>query len=102
NLVLCPADNSVETFQFGEDGVGGGGPHKAPRVLGVVLDELVDLAFEVGHGVKGAAADGALREQSEPAFDLVEPGGVGRNVMDMPARTPGEPGFDPGVLVGAV
>jgi hypothetical protein len=67
-------------------------------MLVVVFDELVDLAFQVRHGVKGAAADGALRDQTEPALNLVEPGGVGRNVMDMKARTPGESGFDPGVV----
>jgi hypothetical protein len=71
-------------------------------VLVVVLDEVVDLALEVGHGVKGAAADGALRNQSEPALNLVEPGGVGGGVVEVKARTPGEPGFDSGVPVGAV
>src|SRR3989442_1248019 len=101
-LVLCPADNFAESFKFGQDGVGGGGPHKGPRVLVVVLDELVDLAFEVRHGVKGAATDGALRNQSEPAFDLVEPRGVGWSVVDMEARTSGEPDSDSGVSVGAV
>ena len=100
--MLCPADNFAESFEFGQDGVGGSGPHKGPRVLIVVLDELIDLAFEVRHGVKGAASDGALCDQSEPALDLVEPGGVGRSVVDMEARTLGEPDFDTGVPVGAV
>ena len=44
-------------------------------MLIVMLDEIVDLAFEVGHGVKGATADGALSNQAEPTFYLVEPRG---------------------------
>ena len=55
-------------------------------MLIVMLDEIVDLAFEVGHGVKGATADGALSNQAEPTFYLVEPRGVGRSVVDMKAR----------------
>jgi hypothetical protein len=43
-----------------------------------------------------------LRDQTEPALDLVEPGRVGRRVVQMKARSPREPGSDLGVLVRAV
>ena len=67
-----------------------------------MLDELINFALQVWHGVEGAAADGALRDQPEPALYLVEPGGVRRSVVQMKARTIGEPGFDPGMFMSAV
>ncbi len=91
-LVLCPADNFAKSLEFGKDGVGGCCPHKGLRVLVVVLDEVIDLALEIGHGVEGAAADRTLGDQPEPTFDLVKPGGVGWSVVDVKARTLGEPG----------
>ena len=101
-LVWCPADNFAKPLELGQDGLGGGGLHKGPRVVVVVLNELVDLALEIGHGVKGTPADSALCDQSEPAFDLVEPGSVGWCVVDMEAWTSGEPDSDSGMPVGAV
>jgi hypothetical protein len=67
-------------------------------VLVVVLDELVDLALEVGHGVEGTAADCTLRDQSEPGLNLAEP----RGVVNVKAGPYGEPGFDSGLPVRAV
>ena len=67
-----------------------------------MLDELTNFALQVRHGVEGAAADGTLRDQPEPALDLVEPGGVCRSVVQMKARTLGEPGFDSGMFMSAV
>ncbi len=43
-----------------------------------------------------------MGDETEPALDLIEPGAVGRNVMDMVARPPCQPGFDRGVFVGTV
>ena len=42
-------------------------------MLVVVVDEGGDLALEIGHRLKRAAADRLVGDQSEPAFDLVEP-----------------------------
>ena len=71
-------------------------------MLIVVGNEVFDLAPQIGHRVEGAAADGALRDQPEPAFDLVQPGGIGRGVVQVKARMTREPGFDSGMLVRAV
>ena len=101
-LVLCPADNFAKSFEFGEDGVGGSGPHEGLGVLIVVFNELMDFALQIGHGVEGAAADRALRDESEPALDLIEPGGVGGGVVNVEACAACEPRFDFGMFVRAV
>jgi len=71
-------------------------------MLIVVNDEVVDLALQISHGVEGAAADSLLRDQPEPAFDLIEPGRIGGGVMQMEARSTRQPSFDSGVFVRAV
>ena len=70
--LLCSADNFAKFFEFGKDGVGGGGPHGELGVLIAVFHELIDFAFQVRHGVEGAVADGTLRDEPEPALDLIE------------------------------
>ena len=52
--------------------------------------------------IERAAADGALGDEREPAFDLVEPGGVGGREVNVEARTACEPSSDLGMLVGGV
>ena len=68
----------------------------------VLIDELADLALEIGDGAERTAADGLAGNQPEPAFDLIEPGAVGGcevQVKPPPAR---KPRLDLGVFVGAV
>ena len=67
-----------------------------------MVGEAVDPLLELGDGGEGAAADGLLRDDMEPDFDLVEPGRVGRGEVEMVAGSGGEPAFNAGVLVGAV
>jgi hypothetical protein len=68
----------------------------------VRADEAVDFFDEVGGGLEGATPDGALGDEGEEAFDLVEPGGIGGREVNVPTRTAGEPGLDLGMLVGDV
>jgi hypothetical protein len=68
----------------------------------VGADEAIDFFDEVGGGLERAAPDGALSDEGEEAFDLVEPGGVGRREMNVPVRTAGELNSDLGMLVGGV
>jgi hypothetical protein len=42
-------------------------------VLVVVFSEAVDLCDEVFEAFEGASADRLLGDESEPAFDLIEP-----------------------------
>ena len=60
-------------------------------------DEAIDFFDEVGGGIKRAATDGALSNEGEEAFDLVEPGSVGGREVNVPARTACEPSSDLGV-----
>ena len=57
-----------------------------------------NVAFECGHVVVHAAADLAVGEQSEPAFDLVQPRGAGRGEVQMESWVGGQPGADRRVL----
>ena len=54
-------------------------------------DEAVDFFDEVGGGLEGATTDGALGDEGEEAFDLIEPGGIGGREVNVPTRTAGEP-----------
>lgn len=57
----------------------------------VVSDELVDLLHQLAHVAKRATPDRLLGDAREPAFDLVEPTGVGRSVMNVIARVARQP-----------
>ena len=51
---------------------------------------------------EAATPDCSLGDDPEPALYLVEPGGVGRRVVDVEPWTLRQPGADFGVLVSAV
>lgn len=57
---------------------------------------------EVGGGIERSSTTGALGDEREEAFDLIEPGGVGWREVNVPTRPAGEPGPDLGMLVGGV
>ena len=65
-------------------------------------DEAVDFFDEVGGGLEGTTTDGALGDECEEPFDLVEPGRVGGREVNVPTRAAGEPSSDFGMLVGGV
>ena len=52
------------------------------RVLVVYLDEALNGRDQRTHTVMAAAFDLALRKQGEPAFHLIEPGGMGGSEME--------------------
>jgi hypothetical protein len=55
---------------------------------------------EVDGGIERTTTDGALSDEGEEAFDLVEPRGIGGREVNVPARTACEPSSDLGILVG--
>jgi len=67
-----------------------------------IIDEVSHLSLQIGQRGERAAANGTLGDETEPALDLIESGAVGRNVMDVVARPPRQPGFDRGIFVGSV
>src|SRR5687767_7360798 len=81
-------------MQLLEDRVGGGGPAKWLGVVVVVRDELVDALDKLLHAGERASTDCLVSDQREEAFDLIEPGTVGRDEMHMPARPSCQPGLD--------
>ena len=67
-----------------------------------MVGEAQDLLLELGDGGEGTAADRLLRDDVEPDLDLVEPGGVGGDKVEVVAGPVGQPTLDAGVLVGGV
>ena len=67
-----------------------------------MLDEGVDLVDQFLDASKRASADGPLGDQGKPAFDLIQPGRVGRGVMNLVARPLGQPGTHFGMFVRRV
>ncbi len=65
-------------------------------------DEVIDLLDQLAHVAEGAAADGALGNQGEPAFDLIELTGIGGGEVQVIAGMTGQPGFNVGMFVGGV
>jgi hypothetical protein len=61
-----------------EDGIGGFGPAEGLRRGVVAGDEGGDRLLQVLDAAVDTAANLSLREEREPAFELIEPGGVGR------------------------
>ncbi|SRR5258707_2635042 len=49
-----------------------------------------------------ATADGALRDEAEPALHLIEPRGVGGRAVQVQSRLTGQPCFHVGMLVRRV
>ena len=66
-------------------------------MLVVVVHEGGDLALEAADRIERATADRLIGDQSEPAFDLVEPRAVrGREVQVKRGSPPCQPGASPG------
>ena len=91
-----------EAFYAGEDVVGGLGPAERRWIFVGRLDIVFDRVFEVADRAEHTALEGALGEEREEAFGLIEPGGRGRRVMHVPARPLQEPVADQLGLMGSV
>ena len=72
-------------LQFAHDLRGRGGPDERVTPPVIVLHEGVDFGHQVRDAAKGAPPDGALGDDAEPDLDLVEPGPIGRSVVDVEA-----------------
>ena len=68
----------------------------------VLLHEGFDFAGQFLGAGERAAADGLLRDESEPALALVNPGGIDGGVMQVVSGPAGQPRLDLGMLVGGV
>ena len=68
----------------------------------MILRECLDTIDELPNGLEGTAANGFLRDDVEPYLDLVEPGCIGRRVVDVVPWSSGQPAFNLVVLVRSV
>ncbi len=71
--MFCPRNNFTYALDFGKDRIGSSSPDEWAFVNVVVLDVALDLQDQLAHAVKRSAADCLLRDQPEPALDLIEP-----------------------------
>ena len=62
----------------------------------------VDGGLQVDERMEDAATEAAAGELGEEALDRIEPGCRGRGEVERPARMPGQPSSDFGVLVAAI
>jgi len=68
----------------------------------VGLNKVIDFLDELFHASKRAVANGALSNQIEPDFDLVQPGRVGGGEMDVVARSGRKPSLHVRMFVSPV
>jgi hypothetical protein len=91
---LCVKCAETETLDAGEDVVGGLGPAEWLGVGGGRVDVRLDRLFEVADRAEHAPFQGALGEQGEEAFDLVDPRRRCRGEVHVPAGPFREPVAD--------
>src|SRR5713101_1081356 len=80
-LVSCPGNTRTKSGDLLQDRIGGSGPDERPPRTIVVLDEGVDFPHQVLDAGERTTANGALSDETEPAFHLVEPRRIGRCVV---------------------
>lgn len=85
-----------------EDLVGGLGPDERFGVAVPGSDPVAYRFLECGNAFVGPSPELLIGEQAEPAFDLVQPGRVGRGEMHVEPRMRGQPSRHDRALVGAV
>ena len=102
NLVSRPGNIFTEPFDFPEDRIGCSGPDKRFCLRVVGTNEAVDFGHEVPDAAETASADGLLGDQVEPDLHMIEPGRVGRRIVDVITRTGRQPLFDLGMFVRGI
>ena len=78
-------------MQLLEYGVGGRGRGEGLAIRVVRSDEVINLCDQVFNRRERAAPDRFVGDQSEEAFDLVEPGAVTRDEVHVPSGPGGQP-----------
>ena len=79
-----------------EDRVRRRGRHERLARAVVALDEAVDVLPQVPKTPESPASDRSLRDDVEANLDLIEPGPVGRRVVDVESRSLRKPLLDRG------
>ena len=87
----CPKNTIALFVEFFEDGIGGGCPCEGAAVLVVVLGEAANFCNEILDAFEGASTDCLLGDESDPSFDLIEPGRIRRRVVDVESGPRGQP-----------
>ena len=65
----------------------------------VVVDVVLDFSSKFFDTLERSTPDRFLRDNVEPDFDLVQPGGVGWSIVDVPSFMGSEPTLDSRMLV---
>ena len=86
--------SGAEARHLLQDRISGLGPLEGRGVLVVGVEELMDGFLQGLHGAVSTALDLTLSEQAEPPLDLIQPGRVRGDEVDMEARTSSQPVLD--------
>ncbi len=97
-----PGNIDTGPFDFPEDRISGCGPDKGFRFRVVSTHEAVDFGHPVPGAPETASSEGLLGDQVEPNLDLIEPGGVGRRIVDVIMEPGGQPSFNLGMFVRGI
>jgi len=75
SFILCVCRKSAEAkaLDAGQDVVGGLGPAEGLRIDIGGLDLCLDCLFELGDRAEHASLEGAVGQQREEAFNLIDP-----------------------------
>ena len=100
--MLCPGNMLTKSPYLLQDGISRSGPDERAHFGIVSSHEVLDPGHQLLHAAKGPATDGLLRNDVDPNFDLVEPGGVGRSKVHVTAGVRGQPALDGRMLVHGI
>ena len=98
----CLGNTCRKSLELSEDRICICYPHEGSCLLVVALNELVDPADQFLYAGERTSSYSSPGNDAEPAFDLVDPGGIGGCVVGMVPLVFCNPSFDLGVLVGGV
>jgi hypothetical protein len=96
------SDSCTKSLEFGDDRIGGSGPHEQLAVLVVVGDEAIDFRGQILDRSERPATDRLVGDDREESLDLVEPGRIGRSKVQVQARTREQTRLDLRMLVAGI
>ena len=80
-LVWRPINKFTQALELRENGVSGGGPYERATTEIVLGDIGVDLLHELFDAAEGAAPNGLLGDETEPALHLIKAGPAARTEL---------------------
>ena len=68
----------------------------------MMFHDLLDFENQIFDTSEGSSTDGSLGDEIEPDLDLIQPGSIGRGIVDLISGMSRNPTLDLGVLMSGV